>query len=192
MSVGLNKTELTGYDSILAKKLHHQIPPLPPAKAKISITYPGKLDESVILAPVETTYTQVGKLGRKNTNQITPNSIVWADNWFGLHSLISSGNKAQLVYLDPPYATGMDFESRSQEHAYNDSLTNAAYVESMRRKLILIRELLDDNGSLYVHIGHQMLAELKVVLDEIFGPNNFRNLITRRKCSSKNFIKSTS
>jgi len=189
MSVGLNKAELAGDDSVLANKFHHQLPPLPPLKAKITISYPGKLTEADVLAAVQTTYKQVGKSGGRSTSKISPNSIIWADNWFGLHSLIESGNKAQLVYLDPPYATGLDFESRSQEHAYNDSLTNAAYVESMRRKFILIRELLDDTGSLYVHIGNQMVAELKVILDEVFGPNNFRNLITRRKCSSKNFTK---
>jgi len=52
-----------------------------------------------------------------------------------------------------------------------------------------MRELLTEDGSIYVHIGHQMVAHLKVVMDEIFGPENFRNLITRRKCSSKNFTK---
>ena len=189
MSVGLNKTELAGDDSILAIKINHQIPALPPVKAKVTISYPGKLSESEVLETVQTKYIKIRGIEEAYTNKVVANSIVWADNWFGLHSLISSGNKAQLIYLDPPDATGLDFESRTQEHAYNDSLTDAAYVESMRRKLILMRELLDDNGSLYIHIGSQMVAELKLVLDEIFGPKNFRNLITRRKCSSKNFTK---
>ena len=52
-----------------------------------------------------------------------------------------------------------------------------------------MRELLDDAGSIYIHIGHQMVAELKLILDEVFGPKNFRNLISRKKCSSKNFTK---
>jgi adenine-specific DNA-methyltransferase len=189
MSVGLNKAELAGNDSIVARKMHHQIPALPPGKAKVTISYPGKLSESEVLTPVQTKYKKVKGSKNRKEKKINPNSIVWADNWFGLHSLISSGNKAQLVYLDPPYATGLDFESRNQEHAYNDSLTDAAYVESMRRKFILIRELLDDNGSLYVHIGTQMVSELKLILDEVFGAKNFRNLITRKKCSSKNFTK---
>jgi len=50
-------------------------------------------------------------------------------------------------------------------------------------------ELLSDQGSIYVHIGHQMLGEMKLILDEVFGAKNFRNIITRRKCSSKNFTK---
>lgn len=189
MAVGLNKAELAGDDSVLATKFHHQSPPLPSSEARISLSYPGKLSESEVLATINTTYQKIGKSKNVVTEKVSPNSIIWADNWFGLHSLIESGNKAQLVYLDPPYATGLDFQSRSQEHAYNDSLTDAAYIESMRRRFILIRELLDDTGSLYVHIGHQMVAELKLVLNEVFGSKNFRNLITRRKCSSKNFTK---
>lgn len=189
MSVGLNKNEVAGKSSVLASRSTHKTPPLPSDHVKITISYPGKLPESEVLKSVETKYRQIGKVKSVSAKQITANSIIWADNWFGLHSLLESGKKAQLVYLDPPYATGHEFESRNQEHAYNDSLNNAAYIESMRRKFILIRELLDDTGSIYVHIGHQMVAELKVVLDEVFGSNNFRNLITRRKCSSKNFTK---
>jgi adenine-specific DNA-methyltransferase len=189
MAVGLNKAELAGDDSVLATRQHHLSPPLPPLKAKVTLSYPGKLSEADVLLPVPTSYQMIGKSGVDATEKVTSNSIMWADNWFALHSLIESGIKAQLVYLDPPYATGLDFESRNQEHAYNDSLTDAAYIEFMRRRFILIRELLDDTGSLYVHIGNQMVAELKTVLDEVFGANNFRNLITRRKCSSKNFTK---
>jgi adenine-specific DNA-methyltransferase len=57
----------------------------------------------------------------------------------------------------------------------------------MRRRLIVIRELLAPDGSIYIHIGHQMMAHLKVLADEIFGAENFRNIIIRRKCSSKNY-----
>lgn len=189
MAIGLNKAELAGNDSAIAAKSHHSSPALPPSRAKVSLSYPGKITEAEVLAPVQTIYQQIGDSEPLATSTVVPNSIIWADNWFALHTLIESGNKAQLVYLDPPYATGLDFESRNQEHAYNDSLTDASYIEFMRRRFILIRELLDDTGSVYVHIGNQMIAELKIVLDEVFGPKNFRNLITRRKCSSKNFTK---
>ncbi|WP_240327396.1 site-specific DNA-methyltransferase [Burkholderia sp. IDO3] len=92
-----------------------------------------------------------------------------------------------MIYLDPPYATGRSFSSRKQEHAYHDVLDDAAYLEFMRRRLVLMKEILDDKGSIYVHIGHQMVTELKVIMDEVFGRKNFRNIISRRKCSSKNF-----
>ncbi|MCD8488107.1 MAG: site-specific DNA-methyltransferase [Desertifilum sp.] len=107
--------------------------------------------------------------------------------FFVLNELIRQGRKATLFYLDPPYGTGFDFHSRSLEHAYKDNMGQAAHIEFMRRRLILMRECMTDDGSIYVHIGHQMLAHLKIIMDEIFGADNFRNLITRRKCSSKNF-----
>lgn len=187
MAIGLNKAELVGIDSVRATRPEHFSPPLPSSSDGFTISYRGKLPESEILLPVSSKYLQFS-----NTKELvecrTPhsNGFIWGDNWFGLHSLIESGEKAQLIYLDPPYSTGMDFASRKQEHAYNDSLGQAAYIEFMRHRLVLMRELLDKNGSIYVHIGHQMLAELKLILDEIFGPQNFRNIITRRKCSSKN------
>jgi len=190
MAVGLNKSELSGLDSVVASKHHHLSPPLPSGEAQVTLSYPGKISEKEVLTPIFTRYEKIKpNENAESSNLILPNSIVWADNWFGLHSLIESGNKVTLVYLDPPYATGMNFESRNQKHAYKDTLTDASYIEFMRRRLILIRELLDDNGSIYVQISEQMLAELKIVLDEVFGQKNFRNLITRRKCSSKNFTK---
>ena len=66
-------------------------------------------------------------------------------------------------------------------------MDTAAYIEFMRRRLILMRETMTDDGSIYVHIGHQMLGHMKIIMDEVFGATNFRNIITRRKCSSKNF-----
>lgn len=105
----------------------------------------------------------------------------------GLNTLVHSGQRATLIYMDPPYNTGMDFHSRGLRHAYKDDRSAAAYVEFMRRRLILARECLTDDGSIYVHIGHQMLAHLKIILDEVFGASNFRNIISRRKCSSKSF-----
>ena len=189
MAIGLNKSEILGQDSIRASRPEHYSPPLPSSSETFTISYPGKLPESEILTPVYSKYLQLSLSNDQESNTPHPNGFIWGDNWFGLHSMIQTQKKAELIYLDPPYSTGFDFASRKQEHAYNDSLGQAAYIEFMRRRLILMRELLDKNGSIYVHIGHQMVAELKLVLDEIFGPQNFRNIISRRKCSSKNSTK---
>ncbi|AYY60053.1 site-specific DNA-methyltransferase [Burkholderia multivorans] len=185
MAVGLNKSELAGADSTRAVRTKHYSPPLP-VTAEVTLTYPGKLDAAEVLSPVSSRYVRIGHSGAAEQEGLYANGVVWADNWFALHSIIESGEKAQLIYLDPPYSTGLGFASRSQEHAYNDSLDGAAYIEFMRRRLILMREALDDAGSIYLHIGHQMVAELKLVMDEVFGRKNFRNIISRRKCSSKN------
>lgn len=189
MAIGLNKSELQGSASLLASKSSHLSPPLPLGDAPMTLAYPGKLSEREVLRPVSSVYRRLSVSAYEELIHPAANSFIWADNWFALHSLIESKQKAKLIYLDPPYATGMDFASRDQEHAYNDKLSNTQYIEFMRRRIILLRELLDEAGSLYIHIGHQMVAELKLVLDEVFGPRNFRNLISRKKCSSKNFTK---
>lgn len=187
MAVGLNKAELSGSESVRAARPHHAPLPLPPTGTAVQLNYPGKLPVSEILAPVSSGYVRISGDRIQDEQVLHANGFIWADNWFGLHSLIESGEKAEMIYLDPPYATGLSFSSRKQEHAYHDALDDAAYIEFMRRRLVLMREILDENGSIYVHIGHQMVAEIKLIMDEVFGRKNFRNIITRRKCSSKNF-----
>jgi adenine-specific DNA-methyltransferase len=161
---------------------------LPQDGAKASISYANKLSEDKILAPIEARYINL-KEKKKKLEAIEPNSFVLSDNFLGLNTLYTSGQKAKLIYLDPPYSTGSNFISRDLSQAYEDKVSDARYIETIRRRLILMREILDDEGSIYLHIGEEMLAHLKVVMDEIFGEKNFRNLITRRKCSSKNFTK---
>jgi adenine-specific DNA-methyltransferase len=190
MAVGHNKSELSGDTATLAVRSSDLSPPLPTAEASVVFSYPGKLSRDRVLQKVDIPFSIVeNSCINSLSDRITSNSIFWADNWYGLHKILSLGEKATLIYLDPPYATGLDFQSRNQEHAYNDSLSNAAYIEFIRRRIILMREILAENGSIYVHIGHQMVGEMKIILDEVFGAKNFRNIITRRKCSSKNFTK---
>ncbi|WP_207836930.1 site-specific DNA-methyltransferase [Pseudomonas sp. 43(2021)] len=188
MAVGLNKKEIGGPDARKAEACE-LTPALPPRGARVTFSYPGRMDEEDILQPRDVPFVKVDENGALEEAPIQENSFVWSDNWLALNRLVQDGVKAKLIYLDPPYATGLGFASRSSEHAYSDSLTDAAYIEFMRRRFVLLRELLDDDGSIYVHIGHQMVSELKLMLDEVFGRENFINLITRRKCSSKNFTK---
>lgn len=188
MSVGLNKAEIQSSRSLTAERSHKNHLPLPSGKTAVTLNYAGKLSEDKILEPIKEEYFLVEK--RKRISAVPrPNSFTLSDNFLALHSLIAAGTKATLIYLDPPYGTGLDFQSRQLEHAYDDTMGDAAYIEFMRRRLILLRELLTDDGSIYLHIGHQMVAQLKIVMDEVFGEKNFRNLIVRRKCSSKNFTK---
>lgn len=188
MAIGLNKAELVGDEAPLAScGMGRRTLDLPSSGTTPVLTYPGKVPEKDILKSVKSKYINIenSKEGCFSNN----GSLIWSDNWFALHELINSGVKFKLIYLDPPYATGLDFSSRSLEHAYNDSVVGASYIEYIRQRIILMRELLSEDGSIYVHIGHQMVSELKIVLDEVFGAKNFRNKITRRKCSSKNFTK---
>jgi adenine-specific DNA-methyltransferase len=109
-----------------------------------------------------------------------------------MRALLNDGDirgKVTLVYIDPPFASGARFESRDEEQAYDDVLFGARYLEFIRQRLVLIRELLGDSGSVYVHLDSKMAFPVKVIMDEVFGPANFRNWITRKKCNSKNFTR---
>jgi adenine-specific DNA-methyltransferase len=95
------------------------------------------------------------------------------------------------VYIDPPYATAMAFVNREVEHAYEDMLDGAVYLEFLRRRLLVIRELLANNGVIFVHLDQKMVFETKLIMDEVFGRENFRNFITRKKCNTKNYTRHT-
>ena len=99
--------------------------------------------------------------------------------------------KVRLVYIDPPYATKSVFQSRNQTDAYMDLLEGAHYLEFLRERLILLRELLADDGSIYVHLDDNMAFHAKALMDEIFGRGNFRSWITRKKCNPKNYTRKT-
>lgn len=117
-----------------------------------------------------------------------------ADNIDVLNSLVSDEavcGKVTLVYIDPPYNTGGAFETRDFKHAYNDRFTIDGYLSFMRKRLELLHKLLSDEGSIYVHLDSNMVFHVKVMMDEIFGMQNFKGMITRKKCKSKNFTRKT-
>ena len=106
--------------------------------------------------------------------------------------------RVRLVYIDPPFGTGQHFtisgtrkatisRTNGGHSAYKDNITGKNYIEFLRPRLELLRELMSEDGSIYVHIDYKIGHYVKVLMDEIFGPNNFRNDITRIKCNPKNF-----
>lgn len=188
MATGITKREQFSEDAISALDFFSESSSPACKKSNVRLEYENKSKEEEILN-IENDHHYINVCKNeinKNTN-INNNSLILDDNLFVLHTFLKENRKVQLFYLDPPYETGMNFHSRDLQHAYNDNMGQASYIDFMRRRLILMRECLDDDGSIYVHIGHQMLAHMKIIMDEIFGNKNFRNIITRRKCSSKNF-----
>jgi len=106
--------------------------------------------------------------------------------------------KIRLIYIDPPYGTKQDFtvtDGRSAtisrvkvgNIAYNDHLTGEYYIKFLEQRLKLMKQILADNGSIYLHIDAKMGHYVKVLMDKIFGEKNFINDITRIKCNPKNF-----
>ena len=129
------------------------------------------------------------------------NLLIKGDNILGLKHLMEHKNlkgKIDLVYIDPPFATGGDFtitdgrastisNSKNGDLAYSDKLMGKGFLNFMEQRLVLLRELLSEQGSIYLHIDCKMGHYVKVLMDEVFGIGNFRNDITRIKCNPKNF-----
>ncbi len=129
------------------------------------------------------------------------NILINGENLHVLKGLLNDFNlkgKIDLIYIDPPFATNNNFtitngrastisNSKDGEIAYSDTLKGADFIEFLRERLILLRELLSEQGSIYLHIDYKIGHYVKVMMDEVFGIKNFRNDITRVKTNPKNF-----
>ncbi|MEK9151220.1 MAG: site-specific DNA-methyltransferase [Patescibacteria group bacterium] len=117
------------------------------------------------------------------------NKLFWGENLEALKYLLEVENlkgKIKLIYIDPPFSTKQSFKNSDDDHAYDDLLSGAEYLEFIRERLLLLKELLSREGSIYVHLDGKMAFPIKLLMDEIFGQKNFRNWITRKKSSYKN------
>lgn len=95
---------------------------------------------------------------------ITDNLIIKGNNLLVLHSLLKEfRGKVKLIYIDPPYNTGSD------EFQYNDSFKHSTWLTFMKNRLEVAKELLREDGVIFVQIDDNELAHLKVLMDEIFG-----------------------
>ena len=114
------------------------------------------------------------------------NMIVFGDNLQFLKTVYENRDpvirnkvkgKVKLIYIDPPFATQDEFQNREGAKAYSDKKQGAQFLEFLRRRLILAREILADDGSIYVHMDQKMGHYAKLILDEVFGKNAFVNEI---------------
>lgn len=126
------------------------------------------------------------------------NRVIYGDNLLAMQALLagdaetpSMRGKIDLIYIDPPFDSkadyrtkihlpGTDIEQRPtaiEQFAYSDTWKDgtASYLQMMVPRLVLMRELLSEQGSIYVHIDWHVGHYLKVILDDIFGKDNFRN-----------------
>jgi len=134
----------------------------------------------------------------ENYPQDWKNKLIWGDNKIVMESLLrgdetsgipSLSGKINLIYIDPPFFTGSDFSVKTtigneevekepsiiEQRAYIDTWSQgiASYLKYMYERLVLMRELLADNGSIYVHLDWHVGHYVKVLMDEVFGEENF-------------------
>lgn len=120
------------------------------------------------------------------------NKIFWGDNLQVMsHLLKQFRGKIDLIYIDPPFDSKADYKKKItvkgktvtsdslafEEKQYGDIWTNDEFLQFMYERLILIRELLSEEGCLFLHVDYRKAAHLKLILDEVFGENNFKNEI---------------
>lgn len=157
------------------------------------ITYDNKKREKDILE--KTSRIELKTVSGKGAK----NKLIHADNLSTLKTLLDDySGKIDLIYIDPPFATNGHFKisddrantissSNGDAIAYSDTLIGADFLEFLRERLIFLRELLSARGSIYLHIDYKIGHYVKLIMDEVFGRDMFRNDITRIKCNPKNF-----
>ena len=103
---------------------------------------------------------------------ITDNLIIKGNNLLALHSLKKEfAGKVKLIYIDPPFNTGKD------DFKYNDNFNHSTWLTFMRNRLEIAKDLLSEKGSIFLHLDFHESHYMKILMDEVFGRENFRNNI---------------
>lgn len=163
----------------------------PEAGKEYRLVYDGKARREEVLAKTPAAPWQLVRqfCSERPHRDRWRNLLVWGDNLLALRELLAdqqglnrfgTRGKIKLIYIDPPFATRQDF-MKDKEKAYRDKVLGAQFIEFLRQRLILLRELLADDGSIYVHLDQKKGHYIKAVLDEVFGEENFINEIVWRR-----------
>lgn len=125
-----------------------------------------------------TKFERNAELNRKrglSEDTITDNLVIKGNNLLALHSLKKEfEGKVKLIYIDPPYNTGSD------DFKYNDNFNHSSWLTFMKNRLEVARELLRDDGAIYVQVDYHEVHYLKVLMDAVFGDDNFQREIIWR------------
>jgi len=155
-------------------------------KKEYELTYHGKEREEDILADTMAVPLQPVKTFGDGNGGWT-NKLIFGDNLQVLKALMddpevydrnTERGKVRLIYIDPPFATKQEFRGSQDQKAYQDKIVGAQFLEFLRKRLVFLRELLADDGSIYVHLDLKKSHYVKALLDEIFGEQNIQNEIT--------------
>lgn len=156
----------------------------PSQKKEYELVYAGKeRKEDIISETMAVPFQEMRTFG-ENGNGWT-NKLIFGDNLQILKEIyndqkgqnkLGTKDKIKLIYIDPPFATKQDF-MKNGEKVYQDKVIGSEFLEFLRERLILAKEILADDGSIYIHLDQKKGHYAKVLMDEIFGENNFKNEI---------------
>ena len=141
-----------------------------PNKQKLELTWIGKENRSK-LEPrilIEDPNNSHHATHKHSENDIFDNKLIHGDNLLALKALEHEyAGKVKCIYIDPPYNTGSAFEH------YDDGIEHSLWLSLMRERLSILRNLLAEEGSIWISIDDNEMAYLRIMMDEIFGRNNF-------------------
>ncbi|MDU1315248.1 MAG: site-specific DNA-methyltransferase [Clostridium septicum] len=141
---------------------------------RLELTWIGK-DKEVKLEPRILIEDKDKSYGDKNTS----NMLIHGDNLLALKSLEQEyAGKIQCIYIDPPFNTGARINADGEEIGYDDGLEHSIWLGMMKIRLEILKKLLAEEGSILVHLDDRECAYCKIILDEVFGRNNYINTIT--------------
>ena len=145
-----------------------------------------------------------GMFGEQAPDKQQLNRLIWGDNLLAMQALLAQGyeGKIDLIYIDPPFASSEDYyfsmnlegaqfvkePSAIERVAYKDTWAGGidSYLDMLYPRLQLMKRLLSENGTIYVHVGHQVSHYVKTAMDEVFGRDHFLNDITWQRTGAHN------
>ncbi len=152
------------------------------------LAYAGKRPEAeILLETAALPFQRIRTFGDLD-DDTWHNMLIGGDNLPVLRRLIDMKGEGRLrnadgsdgvrqVFIDPPFASAENYETGSGTIAYSDKIKGAEFIESLRKRLILIREVLADDASIFVHLDWRKVHYIKAVMDEVFGEHNLVNEI---------------
>jgi adenine-specific DNA-methyltransferase len=150
-------------------------------ETRLELTWIGKenrpkLEPRILIEDSELSYHAPHRVSE---NDIFDNRLVFGDNLLALKALEQEfAGKVKCIYIDPPYNTGSAFEH------YDDGLEHSVWLSLMRDRMQLLRQLLSDSGSIWVHLDDNEAHYAKILMDEVFGRRNFMATVVWQKRTS--------
>jgi site-specific DNA-methyltransferase (adenine-specific)/adenine-specific DNA-methyltransferase len=170
----------------------------PPERREYELSYAGKERREDILAEtLPVPLQEVRSFGADGTGAGDwRNALIFGDNLQAMRQLLEMKKRGELknedgsdgvrlIYIDPPFATKQEFRGNQDQRAYADKIVGAQFIEFLRRRLMVMQEILADDGAIYVHLDTKKAHYMKVVLDEVFGEQNFVNEVIWKRINAK-------